>query len=37
MNIRRATPCGYDGAKKVKGRKCHPLVDTQGNLLKNKV
>ncbi len=30
-------PRGYDGAKKVKGRKRHLLVDTQGNLLKNKV
>jgi transposase len=28
---------GYDGGKKVKGRKRHLLVDTQGNLLKNKV
>ena len=25
---------GYDGAKKVKGRKRHLLVDTQGLLLK---
>jgi putative transposase len=30
-------PRGYDGAKKVKGRKRHLLVDTQGTLLKNKV
>src|SRR3712207_9231127 len=30
-------PRGYDGAKKVKGRKRHLLVDTQGNLLKNSV
>ncbi|WP_262271512.1 IS5 family transposase [Microvirga yunnanensis] len=30
-------PRGYDGAKKIKGRKRHLLVDTQGNLLKNKV
>jgi putative transposase len=30
-------PRGYDGAKKVKGRKRHLLVDTQGNLLKNRV
>jgi transposase len=28
---------GYDGGKKVKGRKRHLLVDTQGNLLKNRV
>jgi putative transposase len=28
---------GYDAAKKVKGRKCHLLVDTQSNLLKNSV
>ena len=26
--------CGYDAGKKVKGRKRHILVDTQGNLLK---
>lgn len=26
--------CGYDGGKKIKGRKRHILVDTQGNLLK---
>jgi len=26
--------CGYDGAKKVKGRKRHVLVDTQGFVLK---
>src|SRR6478609_3303626 len=30
-------PRGYDGAKKIKGRKRHLLVDTQGNLLKNSV
>ncbi len=30
-------PRGYDGGKKIKGRKRHLLVDTQGNLLKNKV
>ena len=30
-------PRGYDGAKKIKGRKRHLLVDTQGNLLKTKV
>ena len=30
-------PRGYDGGKKIKGRKCHLLVDTQGTLLKNKV
>ncbi|MFC1456528.1 transposase [Microvirga arabica] len=30
-------PHGYDGGKKIKGRKRHLLVDTQGNLLKNKV
>jgi putative transposase len=30
-------PRGYDGGKKVKGRKRHLLVDTQGTLLKNKV
>jgi transposase len=30
-------PRGYDGAKKVKGRKRHILVDMQGNLLKNSV
>jgi hypothetical protein len=28
---------GYDGAKKVKGRKRHLLVDTQGLLLKAKI
>jgi putative transposase len=28
---------GYDGGKKVKGRKRHLLVDTQGMLLKGKV
>jgi putative transposase len=28
---------GYDGGKKVKGRKPHLLVDTQGMLLKAKV
>ena len=28
---------GYDGGKKVKGRKRHLLVDTQGMLLKAKV
>jgi putative transposase len=28
---------GYDGGKKVKGRKRHLLVDTQGLLLKAKV
>ena len=28
---------GYDGGKKVKGRKRHILVDTQGLLLKAKV
>lgn len=26
--------CGYDAAKKIKGRKRHIIVDTQGNLLK---
>jgi putative transposase len=30
-------PRGYDGGKKIKGRKRHVLVDTQGTLLKNKV
>jgi putative transposase len=30
-------PRGYDGGKKIKGRKRHLLVDTQGNLLKNSV
>ncbi|WP_245435436.1 IS5 family transposase [Microvirga calopogonii] len=30
-------PRGYDGGKKVKGRKRHLLVDPQGNLLKNSV
>ena len=30
-------PRGYDGGKKIKGRKRHLLVDTQGNLLKTKV
>jgi transposase len=30
-------PRGYDGGKKIKGRKRHLLVDTQGNLLKHKV
>jgi putative transposase len=29
--------CGYDGGKKVKGRKCHLLVDTEGFVLKAKV
>src|SRR4051794_30360446 len=29
-------PRGYDGGKKVTGRKRHILVDTQGNLLKAK-
>jgi putative transposase len=28
---------GYDGGKKVKGRKCHLLVDTEGLVLKAKV
>jgi hypothetical protein len=28
---------GYDGGKKVKGRKRHLLVDTQGLVLKAKV
>ena len=28
---------GYDGGKKVNGRKCHILVDTEGPLLKVKV
>ncbi len=28
---------GYDGGKKVKGRKCHLLVDTQGLVLKARV
>jgi putative transposase len=27
-------PRGYDGGKKISGRKRHVLVDTQGNLLK---
>ena len=30
-------PRGYDGGKKVTGRKRQALVDTQGNLLKVKV
>src|SRR4051812_33149050 len=30
-------PRGYDGGKKINGRKRHLLVDTQGNLLKNRV
>jgi transposase len=30
-------PRGYDGGKKINGRKRHLLVDTQGNLLKGKV
>jgi putative transposase len=30
-------PRGYDGGKKINGRKRHLLVDTQGTLLKNKV
>jgi transposase len=30
-------PRGYDGAKKVSGRKRHILVDTEGNLLKARV
>jgi putative transposase len=30
-------PRGYDGGKKIAGRKRHVLVDTQGNLLKAKV
>ncbi len=29
--------CGYDGGKKVKGRKRHILVDTEGFVLKAKV
>ena len=28
---------GYDGGKKVKGRKCHLLVDTEGLVLKAKI
>lgn len=31
------TERGYDGAKKVKGRKRHLLVDTQGLVLKARV
>ncbi len=27
----------YDGGKKVRGRKCHLLVDTEGSVLKAKV
>ncbi len=30
-------PCGYDGGKKIKGRKRHLLVDTQGFVLTVKV
>jgi hypothetical protein len=30
-------PGGYDGGKKIKGRKRHLLVDTQGNPQKNSV
>jgi hypothetical protein len=30
-------PRGYDGGKKVKGRKRHLLVDTQGLIIKTKV
>ena len=30
-------PRGYDGGKRIKGRKRHLLVDPQGNLLKNSV
>jgi transposase len=30
-------PCGYDGGKKIKGRKRHLLVDTQGLVLTVKV
>ncbi len=30
-------PRGYDGGKKIKGRKRHLIVDTQGDLLKAKV
>src|ERR687886_66523 len=30
-------PRGYDGGKKIAGRKRHVLVDTQGNLLKAKL
>ena len=30
-------PCGYDGAKKVSGRKRHLLVDTEGLVLEAKV
>jgi hypothetical protein len=26
----RRDPCGYDASKKIKGRKCMPLVDTEG-------
>jgi hypothetical protein len=29
--------CGYDAGKKIKGRKPHLLVDTQGFVLKAKV
>ncbi len=28
---------GYDGGKKLKGRKCHLLVDTEGLVLRAKV
>jgi hypothetical protein len=29
--------CGYDGGKKVRGRECHLLVDTEGLVLNVKV
>lgn len=29
--------CGYDPGKKVKGGKCHLLVDTEGLVMKEKV
>ena len=36
-DYRKGGPRGYDGGKKVKGRKRHLLVDTQGLVIKAKV
>ena len=33
----RGGPCGYDGGKKIKGRKRHVITDTLGVLLRVKV
>ena len=37
QSVKAGGPRGYDGGKKVKGRKRQVLVDTEGNLLKAKV